>query len=142
MTFSLSLTSCLLRLPTDTALRTANWPRLNMTNHMTRHRRSAMYGAGKMRAYFICITHISFQWCNCRSTIDIRRCPRQHFFENTSTGLTPSLSSQCICTPCNCIRLRQSVLGFGCFPVVLGIDLPQVECERKRGTKSRDASES
>ena len=54
-----------------------------MTNHMTRHRRSALYGADFMGAYFLLIfsTHISFQSCNRRSTIDIRRSPRQHFFE-------------------------------------------------------------
>ena len=33
MTLSLPSTSCLLKLPTDTALRTANWLRLYMTNH-------------------------------------------------------------------------------------------------------------
>ena len=73
MTFSLPSTLCLLMLPTDTALRTANWPRLNMTNHMNCHRRSALYGAGITGAYFLLIfnTHISFQSCNWRSIIDI-----------------------------------------------------------------------
>ena len=51
----------------------ANWPpgRHNMTNHMTRHQRSALYGAGIMGAYFLLIfnTHISFQSCNRRSTM-------------------------------------------------------------------------
>ena len=38
---------------------------------------------GIMGAYFLLIfnTHISFQSCNCRSTIDIRRSPRQHFLK-------------------------------------------------------------
>jgi len=82
---------------TDTAVRTANWPRLNMivhqkfrnmafplsfhsvpfsasatefwriwTNLMTRHRRSALYGADIMEDYFLLIfnTYISFQSCN------------------------------------------------------------------------------
>ena len=50
---------------------------------MTHHRRSALYGAGIMGAYFLLIfnTHISFQSCNRRSTIDIRRSPRQHFLK-------------------------------------------------------------
>ena len=58
-------------------------PGLNMTNHMTRHRRSALYVADIMGPYFLLIfnTHISFQSCNRRSTIDIRRCPRQHFLK-------------------------------------------------------------
>ena len=68
-----------------TAVRTANWPRLNMTVHekfrniafhcpftnaqekrrlcrMTRHRRSALYGACIKEDYFLLIfnTHISF----------------------------------------------------------------------------------
>jgi len=83
MTFSLQSTSCLLKLPTDTASRTANWPRLKMTNHMTRHRRSTLYGASIIGAYFLLIfnTHTSFQSCNRRSTTDTRRPPRQHFFE-------------------------------------------------------------
>jgi len=48
---------------------------------MTRHQRSALYGAGIMEDYFLLIfnTHISFQSCNRRSTIDIRRSPRQIF---------------------------------------------------------------
>ena len=52
------------------------------TNHMTQHRRSALYGSGIMEAYFLLIfnTHISFQSCNRRSTIDARRSPQQHFF--------------------------------------------------------------
>ena len=52
------------------------------TNHMTQHRRSALYGAGIMEAYFLLIfnTHISFQSCNRRSTIEARRSPQQHFF--------------------------------------------------------------
>ena len=70
---------------TDTAVRTANWPRLNMTVHekfrniafhcpftnaqekrrlcrMTRHRRSALYGACIKEDYFLLIfnTYISF----------------------------------------------------------------------------------
>ena len=50
---------------------------------MTHHRRSALYGARIMEAYFLLIfnTHISFQSCNRCSTIDIRRSPRHHFFE-------------------------------------------------------------
>ena len=50
---------------------------------MTHHGRSALYGAGIMGAYFLLIfnTHISFQSCNRRSTIDIRRSPRQHFLK-------------------------------------------------------------
>ena len=50
-------------------------------NYMTRHRRSALYGAGIMEDYLLLIfnTHISFQSCNPRSTIDISRSPRQHF---------------------------------------------------------------
>ena len=89
MTFSLPSTSCLFELPTDTALRTANWPRLNMTNHMIRHRSSALYGAGTMGAYFLLIfnTHISFQSCNRRSTIDIRHSPQQHFLKYLYTYL-------------------------------------------------------
>ena len=41
----------------------------------------ALYGAGIMEDYFLLIfnTHISFQSCNRRSTIDIRRSPRQIF---------------------------------------------------------------
>ena len=83
VTFSLPSTSCLVKLPTDTALRTANWPRLNMTNNMTRHQRPALYGAGIMGAYFLLIfnTHNSFQSCNRRSTIGIPRSPRQHFLK-------------------------------------------------------------
>ena len=75
--------SWLLKLPTDTALRTVDWSLLNMTNHMTRQRRSALYGDGIVGAYFQLIfnTHISFQSCNRRSTIDIRRYPRQHFLK-------------------------------------------------------------
>ena len=40
---------------------------------MTRHRRSALYGAGIMEDYFLLIfnTHISFQSCNRRSTIAV-----------------------------------------------------------------------
>ena len=60
MTFSLPSTSCLLKLPTDTALRTANWPRLNMTNNMTRHRMSALYGAGVMELFLINIQYPHF----------------------------------------------------------------------------------
>ena len=39
--------------------------------------RSVLYGAGIMGDYFLLIfnTHISFQSCNRRSTIDIRRPP-------------------------------------------------------------------
>ena len=50
---------------------------------ITRYRRSALYGAGIMGAYFLLIfkTHISFQSCNRRSTNDIRRSLRQHFFK-------------------------------------------------------------
>ena len=50
---------------------------------MTRHRRSALYGAGIMGAYLLLIfnTHISFQSCNCSSTTDIRRSPRQYFLK-------------------------------------------------------------
>ena len=49
------------------------------TNHMTRHRRSAICGAGIMEDYFLLIynTHVSFQSCSRRSTIDIRRSPWQ-----------------------------------------------------------------
>ena len=41
-----------------------------------------LYGAGIMGAYFLLIfnTHISFQSCNCRSTIDIR-CSSGHFLK-------------------------------------------------------------
>ena len=72
MTFSLPSTSCLLKLPTAIALRTATGPRLNMTNHMTRHRSSALYGAGIMGAYFLLIfnTHISFQSSVVQSPFD------------------------------------------------------------------------
>ena len=50
---------------------------------MTHPRRSALYGAGIMGAYFLLIfnPHISFQSCNRRSTIDNRRSPRQHFLK-------------------------------------------------------------
>ena len=50
---------------------------------MTRHRRSALYPAGIMGDYFLLIfnTQTSFQSCNRRSTIDIRRSPRQHFLK-------------------------------------------------------------
>ena len=50
---------------------------------MTHHRRSALYESGIMGAYSLLIfnTHISFQSCNRRSTIDIRRSPRQHFLK-------------------------------------------------------------
>ena len=52
------------------------------TNHMTQHRRSALYGSGIMEAYFLLIlnTHSSFQSCNRRSTIDAHRSPQQHSF--------------------------------------------------------------
>ena len=86
MTFSLPSTSLLLQLHTDTALRTANWPQLNMTNHMTRHGRSALY--------IIFNTHISIQSCNRRSTIDIRRSPRQHFLKKLSGEGTFSKSGR------------------------------------------------
>ena len=78
--------------------RTANWPRLNMTNHMTRHRRSALYGADFMGAYFLLIfsTHISFQSCNRRSTIDIRRSPRQYFEVAVYEAERTSLQFLCI----------------------------------------------
>ena len=51
--------------------------------HMTRHRRSALYRDGIMVAYFLLIfnTNISFQSCNRRSTIVIRRSLRQHFMK-------------------------------------------------------------
>jgi len=50
---------------------------------MTRHQRSALYVAAIMEDYFLLIfnTHISFQLCNRRSTIDIRRSPRHHFLK-------------------------------------------------------------
>ena len=50
---------------------------------MTHHRRSALHGGGIMGAYLLLIfnTHISFQSCIRRSTIDIRRSPRQHFLK-------------------------------------------------------------
>ena len=50
---------------------------------MARHRSSALYGAGIMWAYFLLIfnSHISFQSCNRRSTIDIRRHSPTTFFE-------------------------------------------------------------
>ena len=53
-----------------------------LPNLVSCHRRSALYGAGIMRAYFLLIfnTHISFQSCNRRSTIDIRCSPR-HFLK-------------------------------------------------------------
>ena len=63
MTFSLQSTSCLLKLPTDTASQTANWPRLNVKNHMTRHRRSALYGAGIIAAYFLLIFKVKLEEC-------------------------------------------------------------------------------
>ena len=52
-------------------------------NHVTRLGRSALYGAGIIGAYFLLIfnTHTSFQSCNRRSTIDIRRSPSQHFLK-------------------------------------------------------------
>ena len=45
--------------------------------------RLALYGAGIMGDYLLLIfnTHISFQSCNRRSIIDIRRSPRQHFLK-------------------------------------------------------------
>ena len=51
---------------------------------MTRLRRSALYGAGIMEDYFLLIfnTHISFQSCNRRSTINIRRSPTDNIFWN------------------------------------------------------------
>ena len=53
------------------------------TNHMIRHRRSALHEAGIMGDYLLLIfnTHISFQSYNRRSTTDIRRSPLQHFFK-------------------------------------------------------------
>ena len=50
---------------------------------MTRHRRSALHGVGIMEDYFLLIfnAHISFQSCNCRSAIDIRRSSREHFLK-------------------------------------------------------------
>lgn len=50
---------------------------------MTRHRSSSLHGAGIMEDYFLLIfnTHISFQSCNRRSTIDVRRYPRQHLLK-------------------------------------------------------------
>ena len=100
MTFSLPATSCLLKLPTDTDLRTANWSRLNMANHMTRHRRSALYGASIMGAYFLLIfnAHISFQ-----ST-----------FDNWHSSLSPTTFFWNSCTPqwCMCIdTLHQTIFS-------------------------------
>lgn len=49
---------------------------------MTCHRRSALYGASIMGDFLLIFnTHISFQLCNRRLTIDICCSPRQHFFE-------------------------------------------------------------
>ena len=78
---------------------------------MTRHRRAALYGARIMGTYFLLLfnTHISFQSCNRRSTIDIRenRCiytryRRQHSFDwpnefntkNVNIDLPRSLQAQ------------------------------------------------
>ena len=51
-------------------------------NHVNRHQSSALYGAGIMADYLLFNTHISFQSCNCRATIDIRRSPPQHFWNS------------------------------------------------------------
>ena len=50
---------------------------------MTRHRWSALYGAGIMEKYFLLIfnTHIFFLLRNRRSTIEIRRSPQQQFLQ-------------------------------------------------------------
>ena len=50
---------------------------------MTRHRKSALYGAGIMEEYFLLTinTHISFLSCNRHSIIDIRRSPKQQFLQ-------------------------------------------------------------
>ena len=51
--------------------------RLNLEEYGQTFRRSALYGAGVIEDYFLLIfnTHVSFQSCNRRSTIDIRRSP-------------------------------------------------------------------